>query len=87
MDLAEELRMRKNWRGRRFIACRAIAQLDAVIESLGVDDGSELPPDEGLPQPPSDAMIAEIRNTAANLLRIVLLHNDGSVSPQRLNRF
>ena len=87
MDIKEEKRMIACWRGRRYLACDAALLLHNVIEGLATDDGSDLPPDGGLPTPPSKAQIREMQNTAANLLRTILLWNDGSVSPQELHRF
>lgn len=88
MDLEETRRMRRNYRGRRYLACRATDELHQVIESLGDDDGSELPPPDGtLPTAPPEPVRRELQNMAANLLRLILLHNDGRVSPQRLHRY
>jgi hypothetical protein len=76
-----------NWRGRRLLACQAIDTLDRVIANLAADDNTYLAPVGGLLTPPTNAMIKEMQNTAANLLRIILLWNDGSVSEDRLQRF
>lgn len=86
-ELTERRRLMQNWRGRRLLACRAISDLDSIIGSLGVEDGSELPPNGSTPDTPSPAMVAELQNMAANLLRMILIANDGSVSPQKLQRF
>lgn len=79
----------ENYRGRRLRACRAAEDLHAVIENLGVEnDPSILPiPDHVMPAAPSDAIKRELQNTVANLLRLILLHNDGRVSGQTLQRF
>lgn len=80
-------RMLKNYRGRRYLACSATDTLVRVIENLGVEDGSTLPPpDRDFKSAPSDAVRLEVHNAAANLLRLILALNDGSVSPQKLNR-
>lgn len=80
--------MRKNWRGRRLLACRAAESLDLIIQDLGIEDGSTLPPDgKGFTLPPSDPVRLEMRNAAANLLRTILAHNDRGCSPSKLNRF
>lgn len=85
---AEKLELR-NWRGRRLRACRAADDLYEIIAALGVEEDSSVlpPPDARLPTPPTEAMKREMQNTAANLLRMILLWNDGSVSPQKLQRF
>lgn len=86
-EIDEEKRLRSNWRGRRLLACRAVDQLTGVIAHLGEDDGTTLPPEGGLPTPPTDSLRAEIENAATNLLRLVLIHNDGHVSPHSLRAF
>lgn len=87
MDLDDRRRMRQNWRGRRLLACRFADELSEVIEALGVEDGSELPPAEGFPAPPTDQQKLELQNATAVLLRMVLQWNDGHVSPSKLQRF
>lgn len=87
MELKEKKRLCQNWRGRRFLACRLIGDLEDVIANLGDEDGSQLPLPDGMPTPPTKAMRAEMQNTARNLLRLILLHNDGQVSPARLQGF
>ena len=87
MDLAERKRLIACWRGRRLLACTAASELHESIAGLAADDGSDLPPDGGLPAPPSAAQIRELQNATANLLRMILLWNDGRVSPSELNRF
>lgn len=88
MELAEEKRMCQNYRGRRFLACRAVDTLERVIENLGVEDGSQLPhPDRDFLPPPSDAVRLEVQNAASNLLRLILALNDGGTSRQKLQRF
>ena len=77
-----------NWRGRRLRACRACDDPHNIIEKLGFEDGSELPsPMSRLPHPPSDQMKAELQNQVAVLLRMILINNDGSISPRKLPRF
>lgn len=87
MDVEERTRHAACWRGRRFLACRAVDDVIAVIDGLKGDDGSDPLPEGGLPAPPSEAHRREMRNAAANLLRIILLWNDGHVSPDELHRF
>jgi len=87
IDYEEEKRLLNNWRGRRLLACRAVDTLVHVIENIGKEDGSQLPPDTGLPSPPNPALRREFRNVAATLLRLILLSNDGHVSPMTLNTF
>jgi len=87
IDFDEEFRLRKNWRGRRLLACRAVDSLIGVIENIGNEDGSQLPPDDGLPPPPNPALRRELKNMAASLLRFILLSNDGHVSTSTLNAF
>lgn len=90
-ELDEHKRLIAGWRGRRLLACRAADELHNIIDGLSSDNGSDLPPVSGLPgglpAPPSQAHIREMQNTVANLLRTILLWNDGNVSPQRLRRF
>lgn len=81
-----ESRMLNNWRGRRLLACRAVDDLERIIDHLGVEDGSELPPPNGLPAVTSGHQ-NELRNAAALLLRMILGANDGNVSPARLQRW
>lgn len=86
MNLEEKRRMEKNWRGRRFLVCRAIADIKDVIESLGIEeDGDPLP--DGFVSTITPQMKQELQNQAANLLRTIILHNDGSISNQKLNFF
>jgi hypothetical protein len=76
----------KNWRSRRLRACRAADEFDSIINALGLEDGSELPPEYGLPTI-SEAHRHELRNAAALLLRMVLVANDGHISPAKLQRW
>tara|TARA_R110000737_G_scaffold253548_1_gene262900 strand:- start:78 stop:344 length:267 start_codon:yes stop_codon:yes gene_type:complete len=88
MALNKDETMRKNWRGRRLLACRAAEDLHMIIRDLGLEDGSQLPPNgQGFTPPPSDPVRLEMQNTAANLLRMILAHNDRGCSPSKLNRF
>ena len=87
MTLDEKKRLLKNYRGRRLLACRATDLIHDVIAAIGEDDGTTIPPQEGLPFPPTDMQKAEMQNSAANLLRMILLWNDGHVSPSKLQRF
>jgi hypothetical protein len=77
----------KNWRGRRLLACQSVSELVAIIGNLGVEDGTQLPPSDSTSLVPSPEMLNEMENMASLLLRMILLHNDGRVSPQRLPRF
>lgn len=86
MNLEEKRRMEKNWRGRRFIVCRAIADIKDVIEHLGVEENSD-PLPEGFVSTITPQMKQELQNQAANLLRTIILHNDGNISNQKLNFF
>lgn len=87
-EAQQTLRMRKNYRGRRFLACRAFSDIHDLIESLDVDDGTELPPpDRALPAPPTAAQKLELQNMAACLLRMICAFNDGGFSPQKLPRY
>ncbi|TIV60312.1 hypothetical protein [Mesorhizobium sp.] len=79
--------MSQNYRGRRLMVCHAADDLHRAIDALGVEDGSQLPPPEGLPTKPSPAIKRELQNSVANLLRLILLHNDGQISHQTLKRF
>lgn len=84
----ERERMLKNYRGRRYMVCTAIADVRAVIDSLGIEDGSVLPPVDGEfnPVPPKQVR-DELNNMATALLRLVLILNDGHVSADKLNAF
>lgn len=77
----------QNYRGRRIMVFDAADKLDRAITMLGIEDGSTLPLTDGMPAPPSEAIKGELKNAVANLLRLILLHNDGHVSPQTLRRF
>lgn len=87
MTLEEENQLIAGWRGRRFLACGAADLLVRIIAGLADDNGNDLPPDRGLPPRPSAMQIAEMQNTTTNLLRTILLWNDGYVSPSKINRF
>jgi ParB-like nuclease domain len=77
-----------NYRIRRLEACQAVDVLEKVIDNLGIEDGTCLPlPDMPPPLTPNDAHKAEMKNAVANLLRTILLWNDGNVSASRLRRF
>ena len=86
MDLEEKRRMQKTWRGRRFMVCRAIADIQDVIENLGVEVDSDPLPDDFV-STITPQMKQELKNQAANLLRTIILHNDGRLSNQKLNCF
>ncbi|RUX02345.1 hypothetical protein EOA27_32280 [Mesorhizobium sp. M2A.F.Ca.ET.037.01.1.1] len=79
--------MSRNYRGRRLMACQAADDLHRVIDAIGVEDGSTLPLPEGMPAVPAPAIKREMQNGVATLLRLILLHNDGHISPQTLKRF
>lgn len=84
----EHQKMFQNYRGRRYIACRAVADLWSVIENLGIEDGSQLPmPDRPFNPVPSEQVRAELQNMANALLRMTLILNDGQVSHSKLNAF
>jgi hypothetical protein len=86
MGLAERDCLLQNWRGRRLLACRAADELEKVIAAIGDEDGTTLPPENGLPYA-SPGVKAELQNTVANLLRLILLMNDGHVSSHKLQRY
>lgn len=85
-DLDDEIRMAKGWRGRRLIACRAMDTIDRVIEHLGIDNGADLLPENGLPRI-TEGMRNEMHNQASVLLRMILSMNDGNTSGTRLQRW
>lgn len=77
-----------SFRGRRYIACNAIGELDNVIDHLGDESGRNPIYIEGpLPPAPSDQVKAELKNLTGTLLRLLLLLNDGQVSASSLNKF
>lgn len=77
-----------NYRGRRYYVCRALDDFEKAIDRLGVEDGSVLPiPDREFNVRPSDQVIAELKNQARTLLRMILILNDGRVSADKLNAF
>jgi hypothetical protein len=82
----DENKMVKRWRGRRLLACRAADTLDRIIENLGDDDGSDLPPERGVPHMP-DGLRIELHNQVAVLLRMILTMNDNATSGSRLQRW
>lgn len=86
MRVSDEERL-GNWRTRRLLACTLVADLRTVIEHLGTDDGSELPPSDSAAAPITDDMRRELSNAATVLLRQVLLFNDGRVSPAVMRKF
>lgn len=85
----DELRERRNYRGRRYQACNAAQVLHDIVEQLGVEDDPSMLPIPGQPlQPvPSAAQKRELQNLVALTLRMILLHNDGGCSPQTLPRY
>lgn len=86
--IARNKEMLAGWRGRRLRTCRVIEELNNIIESLVFpDDGKDLPPKHGLPAPLTEAHMQELQNMTTVLLRLILIANDGNVSPQRLSRF
>lgn len=77
-----------NYRIRRIEAYRGFELLEKVVDNLGVEDGSQLPlPDRPRPVTPSDAHKNEMKNAATALLRMILIWNDGNVSPSGLQRW
>lgn len=85
MELEEKRRLLESWRGRRLLVCRAIETIDSAIENLGTNEGDPYP--EGFDPEVSDSLKRELQNSAANLLRLFLILNDGHVSSQKLPRF
>jgi len=86
MDYQERDKLSKSWRGRRLLTCRAIGDLHCMIENLGVEENSDPIPD-GFVSTITPELKEELMNQATVLLRTILLHNDGRVSPSRLQRF
>lgn len=86
MTEEDRIKMLRSWRGRRLLACRATDDIEAIIRALGRDDGSDLPPDGGLP-PVNEVQRNELLNLAALMLRMILNANDGHVSPSKLRRW
>lgn len=86
MDYQERQRLSKTWRGRRLLTCRAIDDITLMIENLGVEENSDPIPD-GFVSTITPEMKNELHNQAAVLLRTILLHNDGRISPAKLQRF
>ncbi len=81
----------KNFRGRRYVVCSAIGEIQDAIDHLGQNDPAELypelhPEDFG-PPTPNDMLKQELKNVSACLLRTFLLYNDGHVSSQELRSF
>ncbi len=90
----------EGWRGRRYVACQAVADLQTVIAHLGVDNRKDPPPtvvtgaqtDNPItttpPLPvPTAAQVNELKNLATVLLRSILAANDGQTSPAKLQSF
>jgi hypothetical protein len=89
-DPDEFNRLLRSWRGRRLLACNACDVLDAVASHLGEEVvDSARPWVEVRPGfvPATPAQKAELRNAIALVLRLLLVANDGSVSPDQLHRF
>jgi hypothetical protein len=78
-----------NYRGRRLYAYDAVNELHQIIDALGVEeDRTILPiPDTKMPPPPSEAVKLELHNMATSLLRLILAHNDGQLSPTKLQGY
>jgi len=80
--------MFRSFRGRRYIACNAIRDLESVIDHLGDETGkTSVYIDPPLPAPPSDQVKAELKNMTTVMLRLLLILNDGNVSSSKLNSF
>ncbi|MBY3543699.1 hypothetical protein HFN71_28875 [Rhizobium laguerreae] len=86
MQFEDEQRLSKKWRGRRLLACRAADTFDRIIDELGLDDGSDLPPDSGIPKI-TEGLRIELHNQVAVLLRMILTMNDNATSGSRLQRW
>lgn len=74
MTEEDKIELRKNWRGRRLLACRLHDDLNALIDALADDDLSNgaapvLAPDAGTRQ--------SMKNLSTVLLHIILRSNDG----------
>ncbi|MGY4288840.1 hypothetical protein ACVWXO_008060 [Bradyrhizobium sp. LM2.7] len=77
-----------NYRARRLYAYNHAEALCRIIDALGSEDGTQLPiPDHEMPKAPSDTVKRELKNQVAALLRTILAHNDGVLSPQSLPTF
>lgn len=76
--LLQHQHMFKSYRGRRYIACRAMDDITSVIANLGIEDGSDLPqPDRPFNPVPPQQVRTELQNLAASLLKVILALNDG----------
>jgi hypothetical protein len=73
----DHVAMRKSWRGRRLQACRAVGDLQAVIEELGTDDKTDTLNLKGGFYPMPAGMKNELKKTADSLLHLILIANDG----------
>jgi hypothetical protein len=85
-----------NWRGRRFALCRALDDVQRIVDHLGVELDGEAPPnrhdedgkffDVAIPPVP-DGVKREVNNQVAALLRLLLVLNDASMSDTKLRTF
>lgn len=91
MDYEETRRMMTSMRGRRYLACRALQEVEQVIENLPDGPYSQLRENsfcaEG-PFPGSSAQMKhEMRMMTRVLLRMILAQNDGRISHDKINGF
>jgi hypothetical protein len=75
-----------SWRGRRFLACTLENDLEEVIKNLGNGD-EENPEKSMITNPISEEYRRELITMSTLLLRMILVANDGRVSPATLRRF
>ena len=75
----------QGWRGRRLMSCQAAETLRLVVDNLDADNGADIR-SQAAPAVTPEAK-AELTNLINVVLRMTLLLNDGSVSPQRLPPF
>ena len=69
--LHEEIRMRQEERGRRFLMCRGMEKFRAAVEAMPIDEQER----------------QELVNMANVLLRMAVIKNDGGASPHRVPAF
>lgn len=80
----DEEKMLQNWRGRRFMAVRLHNDLEKLIDSLGIEDGSVLTIDRPPLPEVGDAVKLELKNMLTCVFRMTIAINDGGASQQRM---
>lgn len=72
----------RNFRGRRFLLCKVENDIHEIIDNLGINDtlGNEIPDPRNIRDAPEDQVKVELKNQATNLVRMLIIYNDGGAA-------